>query len=96
MRQKFPFVGMVCAVCLTSLVAHAPSFEHEEHTLTQTFTNLRDETRYKELCLEDPLTFSAIENMASSAPLNTWLCPVCASWNHPSRNDCSRCASKRS
>mmetsp|Transcript_34796 Transcript_34796/g.104864 ORF Transcript_34796/g.104864 Transcript_34796/m.104864 type:complete len:569 (-) Transcript_34796:72-1778(-) len=57
--------------------------------------DLETDSLYKELCLEDPLTFSALENMASTAPLNTWLCAVCASWNHPSRGDCSRCASKR-
>eukprot|EP00038_Savillea_parva_P006808 m.166005 g.166005 ORF g.166005 m.166005 type:complete len:584 (+) comp12635_c0_seq1:336-2087(+) len=58
--------------------------------------DLETDSLYKELCLEDPLTFSALENMATTAPLNTWLCSVCASWNHPSRAMCTRCASKRS
>jgi hypothetical protein len=57
--------------------------------------DLETDSLYKELCLEDPLTFSALENMTTTAPLNTWLCPTCASWNHPSQGACSRCTIKR-
>jgi len=53
------------------------------------------ESLYKELCLEDPLTFSALESVATTAQLNTWLCNVCASWNHPSHGRCTRCNNPR-
>lgn len=50
---------------------------------------------YKDMFLEDPLSFSALENIAQTAPLHTWKCALCASWNHPSHATCTRCYTSR-
>eukprot|EP00041_Stephanoeca_diplocostata_P036420 m.1331008 g.1331008 ORF g.1331008 m.1331008 type:complete len:366 (+) comp24862_c0_seq27:152-1249(+) len=57
--------------------------------------DLEGDSLYKDMFLEDPLSFSALENMAQTAPLHTWKCALCASWNHPGNVACARCYTAR-